>query len=455
MKMEQVLLSMLEHSQVGVFFCDASGTIRYINRQYAKYLGAVPEDVIGKSIKEVIPDTKAYEVMQSGIPIVGDICRIKYKGPSKTLVVNRTPVIEKGEIVGMLSEAIFGAPTELAEVSTKIQSLNKEVRKYKRQLESAFSAHFSIERIIGSSPSLVEAKEKLMRYAETDLSVLILGPTGVGKELFAQALHMESQRRNGPFICVNCAAIPLEIFESEMFGYAPGSFTGALKNGKVGQIELANNGTLFLDELGELSLPAQKKLLRVLEEKAIRRVGSDKVRPVDFRLVAATNQNLKGQMEKGLFREDLYYRISALSLEIPPLSERAEDIPYLVDNLGKGFGTDTVRISDEAIAALQRYEWPGNIRQLKNVVAQLLVTCRDSMIAVHDLPSEVLKAKQNDTVASANRLSREVAKNEISYIRNELVQNEWNMAKTAKSLGISRSGLYLKCKKLGIKREKE
>lgn len=453
MKLEEVLLSMLEHSQVGVFFCDADGVIRYINRQYATYLGAEPQELVGMNIQEVIPDTKAYDVMQSGTSIMGDICRIKYKGPSKTLVVNRTPVIREGEVVGMLSEAIFGAPTELAKVSTKIQTLSNEIRKYKKQLESAFSAHFSIERIIGSSPSLIEAKERLMRYAETDLSVLILGPTGVGKELFAQALHMESSRRNGPFICVNCAAIPLEIFESEMFGYAPGSFTGALKNGKVGQIELANKGTLFLDELGELSLAAQKKLLRVLEEKTIRRVGSDKVRPVDFRLVAATNQNLKSQMEKGLFREDLYYRISALTLEIPPLSERVDDVPFLVDSLAKGFGCDAVQISDDAIAALQRYEWPGNIRQLKNVVAQLLVTCGGESIEEADLPRELLKSNEGEAGSTANKLSREVAKNEITYIRNELARNDWNMAKTAKGLGISRSGLYLKCKKLGIKRE--
>lgn len=257
---------------------------------------------------------------------------------------------------------------------------------------------------------------------------------------------------------INCAAIPKELFESELFGYAPGAFSGAHRDGKVGQIELADRGTLFLDEIGDTPLPVQGKLLRVLEERTLYRVGSIKPRTVDFLLITATNRDLKAMIREGLFREDLYYRISNLVLKMPTLHERCEDIPLLVNHFLERMGRSSVRVTESAMEALCTHCWPGNIRELRNAIAGALGLCRDNIIDLSVLPPELLsdygtcQPEAAETVLRGD-LSAALAGSEARLIVLTLQEQRWNISRSAQSLGISRTTLYEKMKKYGITKE--
>ncbi|HPE37695.1 MAG TPA: sigma 54-interacting transcriptional regulator, partial [Spirochaetales bacterium] len=285
---DPVHTAILDSLPLGVYLCDTSGRVLYMNPVYAQHLGTTPQAVVGRNIVEFIPDTRAITVMRSGVRELGDLCMIG-KGPQrKTLVVNRIPMHgADGQVTGMISLCLFNSPEDLKALATKIDQLDKKVTFYRRRMQSALSARYNLDSIQGESPAIVQARTRLINYAKTDFPVLIQGATGTGKELFANALHTLSSRKDGSFVSINCAAVPLELFESELFGYAAGAFSGSSKEGKVGLIELADKGTLFLDEVGDLPLAAQVKLLRVLEEKAVYRVGSTQPHDVDFRLVAA------------------------------------------------------------------------------------------------------------------------------------------------------------------------
>ena len=290
-------------------------------------------------------------------------------------------------------------------------------------------------------------------------NILIRGETGTGKELAASAIHMASNRPDGPFVSINCAAIPKELFESEVFGYVPGAFSGAHKDGKIGQIELADQGTLFLDEVGDLPLHAQVKLLRVLEEKTLSRLGSSQPRAVDFRLVAATNRDLKKMIAAGTFREDLYYRLNVVHIPIPPLRERREDIPLLVahfaEKAAKENGITPKTFSTEALNHLSGYEWPGNIRQLQNVVERCLVLVPGDVITLEDLPAEIRDEEAQfksavDLLPVQLDLADTLERIEAALIRRALVRADFVQAKAAELLGISKSLMQYKLKKYSI-----
>jgi len=375
------------------------------------------------------------------------------------LIVNRLPVKDDdGNTLGFVSQSLIADTDELKGLAEKISQLDKKVAFYRRRMQSALSAIYSLQNILGHSPALLKVKEQLSLYAKTESPVLILGATGTGKELFASALHMESHRCDGPFVSINCAAIPQELFESELFGYAGGSFSGARKEGKVGQIELADNGTLFLDEIGDMPMQIQAKLLRVIEDKNVFRLGSTTPHQVDFRLVAATNRDLADAIKKGVFREDLYYRIGSLVLTIPTLSDRAEDIPQLISHFLDKLKRRDITFSARAMDALISYSWPGNIRQLRNVVSGVVSLCRGHVIELADLPSELLAHGPYCEVKAENAgESRPLASirnvSEYKTILSALERNGWNMVRTAKDLGVSRATLYKKTSKLGIKRQ--
>jgi transcriptional regulator with PAS, ATPase and Fis domain len=333
---------------------------------------------------------------------------------------------------------------------TKLNLLEREVKYYKRGLDSVLSATYSFDSILGKNRLIIEAKKFANKYAKTDGAVLILGATGSGKELFAHAIHQASWRRSGSFVCVNCAAIPRELLESELFGYETGAFTGARPKGKAGKIELAHGGSLFLDELGDLPLNAQAKLLRVLETKKIERLGGVNTVKVDFRLIAATNRDLREMIDRNEFREDLFYRLNTMSVIIPSLSERPEDIADLMDHFLASHDRPNMRFSRAATKILQEYQWPGNIRELKNVVERAVSLAEGNVIGPEHLPSEIINfkprfGKQKDF--GLNTLSREVADFERDLIGRAISLAEGNMVKAAKLLGISRSTLYEKCKK--------
>lgn len=441
----------------GIYICDNDYIVRFMNDAYAAYLGVPREEVIGRPITDFIPDSRAPFVTSSGLEEMGALRTFKSPSGNRVIVVNRLPFRHDEQIIGMLSQTVFGSLEELELVNKHVADLNKKVSSYTRRMKSALSPRYSLQSIQGESQALRQFRDCLVRYARTELPVLILGATGTGKELAACALHCEGPRREGPFVSINCAAVPKDLFESELFGYAPGAFSGAHKDGKVGQIELADRGTLFLDEIGDTPLAAQAKLLRVLEERTLYRLGSSQPRTVDFCLVAATNRNLEAMIAEGSFREDLYYRISPLILQIPTLRERREDIPLLARHILQHMGRENVRITDSAMNALSLYCWPGNVRELRNVISSALSLCRDNTIDMGDLPPKLFSdfgvcsapSAAADLPASLPSL---LANNELRLIILTLQEHNWHVTHAAKVLGIARATLYEKLKKHGITR---
>jgi len=442
----------LENLTSGVVFCDLNGRVLYMNNKYAEFLGINKEEAIGRHIKEFLPQTRLLHVMKTGKPELYQRCKCL----DRELVVNRIPVKVNNRIVGAISHAMFKDFSEIKELIDRLNLLETKVDSLKNNLRSLLSAHYTFEDIKGESKAISEAKSLAQKYAISDAPVLITGPTGTGKELFAHAIHLSSARRQAPFVSINCAGIPKDLIESELFGYVKGAFTGADPSGKAGKIELANHGTLFLDEIGDLPLSAQGKLLRVLEEKMIERIGDTVKRRVDFRLISATNRDLKVLIKKGEFREDLYYRISALTLNLPSLKERIEDIPVLVQYFLLQQGMPETSLTPKALQLLLQYPWPGNVRELKNTISYA-VSISDSrhLIKEEHLPPEILHyASDRDNAEQLNfigkPLSVALAEFEKTLIKKVLDKNKGNIRKTAKDLGISRSTLYYKLQKYNM-----
>ena len=453
----------------GVYICDNNFIVRFINQTYADYLSQPREAVMGRPITDFIPDSRAPFVIKTGLAEIGDIRTFKSRDGDRVVVVNRLPLKHGSRTIGMLSHILFNSREEFDAANKRISYLDKKLASYANRIKSAFSPRYSLRSIIGESEAMKRFRSHLLRYAGTDSPVLILGATGTGKELAANALHCESARREGPFVSINCAAIPKELFESELFGYAPGAFSGAHKDGKVGQLELADCGTLFLDEVGDTPLPAQAKLLRVLENRTLYRVGSTQPRSVDFRLIAATNRDLKAMIAQGAFREDLYYRLSPLILNVPSLRQRQGDIILLVRHILEHMGHGKITVTGSAMQALSTYCWPGNIRELRNVLTSAISLCRNQVIDMGDLPPELLSdygscplplAEELPTAlpaasgggVPAASLPTMLANNELRLIILTLQEYNWNVAKSARVLGISRATLYEKLKKYGITR---
>ncbi len=326
--------------------------------------------------------------------------------------------------------------------------LERENRELRQQVERQYQ-------IIGESPAIRELRRQIAIAAPTNGRVLIYGENGVGKELVARAIHTLSGRREGPFVEVNCAAIPEELIESELFGHEKGAFTGAVARRK-GKFELANGGTLFLDEIGDMSLKTQSKVLRVLEEQAFERVGGKETLKVDVRLIAASNQNIQELIKQGRFRDDLFYRLSVIPIEVPSLRERKEDIPLLVQHFIAVFSAENGKrpktVSADALSYFLVYDWPGNVRELRNVVERLVIMTSHDVIGPEDVPpplrpKEAVRAEETSR-AKTLREAREAF--ERAYILAELRTNDWHMTRTAERLGIERSHLYRKLKAYSI-----
>jgi two-component system NtrC family response regulator len=334
------------------------------------------------------------------------------------------------------------------------QNLIEEVR----NLRSVLDQRYGFESIIGRAKSLLRVLDQASRVAQRDTTVLIQGETGTGKELLARAIHHNSPRKNHPFITINCGSIPKELVESELFGYTRGSFTGALTT-KPGKIELANGGTLFLDEVGELPLDAQVKLLRVLQEGEIAKIGATEVQKVDVRVVAATHRNLQAMIEDQTFREDLYYRLAVVPLLLPPLRERREDIPELVRHLfqkaKERHGMPDVELTPGVIQHLTRYRWPGNVRELENVLERMLVLSSSNLVTESDLPEEIRRVPPDNSAfwieLPEEGVSLEAVEREL--ILRALEQAKGNQTKAAKYLDISRRTLIYRMEKYGLSTE--
>ncbi|MBD5608589.1 MAG: sigma 54-interacting transcriptional regulator [Desulfovibrio sp.] len=440
----------LDGLPMGALFCDRNGIVRFVNSSYAQLLEKNPEEIIGYPITKSIPDSRAQEVMRNGVAELGDLCRLA-PSSSRVVIVNRLPVRDKsGAVCGMISQALFNNPEELRRLSAKIDQLGRKLSQYKKRFQASAAPQHTFASIIGDSPVMRATKRQAASYARLDEPVLILGATGAGKELFAHAIHAESPRASGPLVCINCAAVPRDLFESELFGYARGAFSGARQEGKMGQIELADNGTLFLDEIGEMPPEIQVKLLRVLESRTVVKLGSSEPRAVNFRLIAATNRDIAAMLKNGAFREDLFYRINAFTLEIPPLRERSTDILAIARHTLDRLGLESVAFAPETERAMLNFEWPGNARQLRNAVARAATMREGDLIRVADFPPETLPSMTAEKTEPAAELSGVVASAEARFIQSALDANRGNVAATARALKISRATLYEKIRKLGL-----
>ena len=452
---EQLYQNVLDALPEGVLYCDTDFIVRKVNKCYASLLGGDVKTILGRPLPDLNPLTRAPLVIKHGRPEMGDLCTLPLFGDNYKFVVNRIPVRDgDGAVTGMVSHILFTDPAELRELTRKIDFLAKKLKSYNRSLKPERSAHYDIESIIGESAPMRAVKGLIRSYAAGSHPVLILGKTGTGKELTAHALHALSSRAAGPFISINCAAIPKELFEAELFGYAPGAFSDARKEGKIGQMELANGGTLFLDEIGDIPLHAQVKLLRVLEEKRITRLGDVSGREVDFRLITTTNRDLQDMISQESFREDLYYRINTLTIRLPPLRARTEDILPLARQILSKIGCATADFTDQAVRALEAYSWPGNVRQLFNSLVHATLHQSGGRIDAGDLPAEVTgnvrMPERHSPPQRHHDLAAWLSAQEAGFLTAALQENQGNVTATARQLGISRVTLYAKLKKYGI-----
>ncbi|HSO18159.1 MAG TPA: sigma 54-interacting transcriptional regulator, partial [Desulfosarcina sp.] len=434
----------------GAMVTDAEGIVTHLNRPYARFLGLNAAESIGKHCTEVVENTRMHIVARTGKPEINHTQLIR----GQNIVVHRIPIKKSGKVIAVFGLVMFQDVGEVVRLAKKLRLLESQVKRYKKELMTLRSTRYTLDSIIGGSRAITDLKQEALVAANNTYPVLIVGESGTGKELFAQSIHHASPRAIHPFVQINCAAIPKDLLESELFGYERGAFTGARSAGKPGKFELAHRGTIFLDEIGDLPLDMQPKLLRVLEEKVFERVGGNTVIQSDFRLIAATNQNLERLIEQGRFRRDLYYRINVISLTIPPLKTRPEDIiptaRHLLRQATAHSACDEIRLSPEAINALLAHAWRGNVRELSNVLERALSTMEGEVIQLADLP---IPLKHAAPFAGANSVSpiREVqADAEKAAIVKALRQTGNNKARAAALLGIHRTLLYKKMRRYAI-----
>ncbi|QCJ42543.1 PAS domain S-box protein [Bacillus sp. S3] len=421
----------------GVVAVDKIGNIILANK-HAKTILGFEENPKGRNITEFIPQSDMIRVLETGKIERDDIALVG----GRQIVINRSPVIVKGKIVGAVSN--FKEITDIQKVELLLR---------KKLHQNGLEAKYRLSDIVGETQVIMETKELARKFAETESTVLITGESGTGKELFAQGIHSASHRSLGPFVAVNCAAFPENLLESEMFGYEKGTFTGALKDGKPGLFELAHGGTLFLDEIGELPLRIQALLLRVLQEKTIRRVGGERIIPVDVRIITATNRNLEEEVEEKQFRSDLYYRLNVLALELPPLRGRLTDIPKLVDSFLVEFNEKRKNkikaVEKELISLFQMHDWPGNIRELRNAIERMVVLEEGNCLGLHGAKFLLEKLRRRKILGDVpNQPS--IKNKEKELILTTLEKFAYNKKLAAESLGIDRSTLWRKMKEYNL-----
>lgn len=443
-----LLNTVMEATNDAIVYVNKEGIIEMFSNAYADFLEINKEDAIGKHVTEVIENTRMHIVAKSGRPEIAQVQKIK----GRKMIATRIPVYANGKIVGAVGKVLFKDLDELHSLYVEINKIEKELNLYKDEFKKLNMAKYDLDSIVSKSDIMRELKELTARAAKTNSNVLILGESGTGKELFAHAIHNNSKRKNFPFVKVNCGAIPFELLESELFGYEEGSFTGAKKGGKIGKFKAADGGTIFLDEIGDLPMNMQVKLLRVLQDKEIERIGSNYSEKIDVRVIAATNKDLEKMVSEGLFRLDLYYRLNVVSIKIPPLRERKEDIPilanYLIKKISEAENVRVDKILDETLEYLKKYDWPGNVRELENILERAInFLDRDVVIRPEHLPPKITGITRYREIDSLKSILEEVEKQTII---DSLIIANGNKTEAAKILDISRTSLYEKILKYGI-----
>ncbi len=451
-----IINGLIESPYLAYIIVDKNATVTFVNQTYLDMLGKKRSEVIGKNILGVTPYSKLPEVLKTGRVYQADYWPVN----GRETVVNRQPIIKNGEIIGAIGHSLVLDMSGAKIIARKLKKLEKELDIYKNEVWSIYRTRWQFSDLIGNSAEFSKTREMARHFAATSSTLLITGESGTGKELFAQSIHSASIRSLGPFIRINCAALPENLLESELFGYEEGAFTGAKKGGKSGKFELAKGGTIFLDEIGDMPLSMQTKLLSVLQERVIERVGGNTPIAINVRVIAATNRDLEEMVANRGFREDLYYRLNVVRLRIPPLRKRIEDLPLLVadlqDRINTKLGTGVSGISSPALDLLQGYSWPGNVRELENLLERAInlasINTEKCLLPRH-FPS--LGHKDTEPFSIPHQLGQglnetvEMVEKEI--IVRTLKDTGGNRSQTAKALGIHSSALYRKLEKYGLK----
>ncbi|WP_425804233.1 sigma-54 interaction domain-containing protein [Desulfitobacterium sp. Sab5] len=435
---------------ISVIITDANGDVLMLNDHYANFLKVDKAQVIGRNVNDVVPNTRIPIVLATGQP---EISKEHVYGNGIKSIVHRIPLFgDDGEIAGCLGTVLFESMEELSQLAQANQVLHNKLSEYQNEIRSIFKAKYTFDQILGQSTIIKRTKELAKRMAHSKANILIVGESGSGKELWAHAIHCESDRADFPFVSINCGAIPENLLESELFGYEEGAFTGAKKGGKLGKFQLANGGTLFLDEIGDMPLLMQVKILRALQEREVERVGGREAEKVDVRIIAATHRNLEQMIKEGTFREDLYYRLNVLSLQLPALREHSEDIPLLIQHFLTEYcnKAETLkRFDPEVLDILCHYSWPGNIRELSALVERLIVSVDSEVIYMKDLPTHICLSttKKNHDTCLLDKALEEV---ERDLIKKALIIAHHSRTEAARILGIPRTRLYRKIEQYGL-----
>jgi len=464
------MFQLLSSLSQGMFIMDVSGRIVWVNEGYRRFLPALGldsvQDFVGHMVEEVIPNTQMRRVLETGKPVLIDLLTNR----AGTFVVSRLPLLaDDGAVIGAIGLVLFDQPeTTLQPLIAKFARLQQDLEDARRELAAQRSAHagagrhakYTLASFVGASAAATEVKRRARRAALSSSPVLLLGETGTGKELLAHGIHAASPRANRPFVSVNIAAVPDTLLEAEFFGFVAGAFTGADRRGREGKFKLADGGTLFLDEIGDMPLGLQSKLLRALQEGEIEPLGSNRLIPVEVRIVAATSRDLPALVRDGRFREDLFYRLNVLPIRVPALRERREDIPALVEvlaeDLAQRSGAVQPELLPEAMGLLAAQSWRGNIRELRNVLEQALLrgdslaidagqlaaVLRESGVEPQDPVVQEIALDDGAGPDLLRPLAEQVAELEQRAIAAALKAHKGNKVAAARLLGISRATLY-------------
>lgn len=464
-KIKQIIIGAFNALDSPKIIVDTKGIILYASKYHLKYLGYDSEDeLIGHKVDDVIPGTRMSMVLETLTPEYGYLFHFVHRitGEITSVICNRYPVYENDKLLGVLCETTFpDGVSSIPELSDNVQKLKLQ----KRKMQTGVLQTQISNLILGVSPAIVNLRRLILQIAAFNFPVLITGETGVGKEVFANALHRSSPFAKENFVKINCAAIPRELLESELFGYEKGAFSGALREGKMGKFEYAQKGSVLLDEIGDMPMELQSKLLRVLQEKEFEKIGSVKTQPFSARIICTTNCDINQLIKEKKFRQDLYYRINVIELYIPPLRDRKEDIPILINSfiqsINNEYGLSIAGISREGLQKLQDYDWPGNVRELRHVIEHACVMQRTGILQPYDiLPSThetTIKPPYPKTNITSDIHEEEIIPleearklAEIEQIQRALKITDGNKTLAAKYLKIDRTILYDKIKRYNI-----
>lgn len=441
----------------GLMIVDKSGELVYLSQQCADYMHLDREHSVGRHIEEVFPQSKMMEVVRKKESMTTDF----YEADGRISWSTRLPLHKSGRLIGVMEYDLFQEFDMMGAFTKRYMSLNDELEYLKEEMKKLRTTKYTTEDIVGETKAMQHLRAQVRQAAKSNSTVIITGETGTGKELVAHAIHSLSVRCLRNFVRMNASGFPENLIESEFFGYEEGAFTGARKGGKKGKFELANEGTLFIDEINQMPLHLQPKLLRALQEREIERVGGNETIPVDIRVIVATNESLEKKIKEKTFREDLYYRLNVMEIKTPPLREIKEDIPFMVkaqiDQLNHFLGTNIKGVKPEAMKKLMEYPWPGNIRELKNVVERAMNYAKHQFISLEELAFlgeeepekysvQAFKEKENPIEEMKQEIERQMILDAIDYCGG-------NKTKAAELLKISRTLLHQKIKRLNIKEE--